>query len=208
LLFFALICRSEHNRLMRRKFWKRPALASLACLVVATLLGLWAFTHRSAEPAVVSAAFFVGAWIAAAQAWRRWLGVFTEGRAFKQLGLPSGWHASHGAASPAGGDIDILVTAPDERRFAIEVKSKISITTRRTWAGMGPRVLCDSRGRTVAPDDLHQAIVNAQAVGAEPVLWYPRASSATNTAQVGGCTVVFGGPRKLRRAIGAGGWLW
>jgi len=192
---------------MRRQFWVKPALSALGCVAVAGLLGLWAFTHRALEPAVVALVFAVGAWIAAGQAWRRWLGVHVERRAFERLKLPSGWHAHDGGSSPAGGDIDILITAPDDSRFAVEVKSKTNIATRRTWGGFGPWILCDGRGRKVARDDLAQAMTNAQAVSATPVLWYPRAVDGA-TAHVEGVCVVFGSPRKLRRAIGAGGWLW
>jgi hypothetical protein len=189
----------------KKKFWVRPAIAALFSMCTGGVVLGWALSRQHAGAGLLGTGLIFFGWLLAGQAWRRWLGVHVERQAFKRLKLPAGWTAHHGYPSPLGGDIDVFIKSPGGQQWAVEVKSKRDVHSRRAFMGLGSRYLCDAQGRRLAPQDLRQAQDNAQAASARAVLWYPRAAGPS--VQVEGCLVVLGDARRLRRAIGAS-WWW
>lgn len=139
----------------------------------------------------------------------RWNGKQVELSSVRGLKLPSGWSGHHSYQLPQGGDVDILVEAPNGDRFAVEIKSIQSLTIKQPFLGIGKMVLTDHAGRTVREDPFPQTIRNAHAVAAQPVLWLPKAQGKTLKLR-NGVTVVYGPGKSLLKAMGApSGWaLW
>lgn len=139
----------------------------------------------------------------------RWNGKQVELASVRGLKLPDHWHGRHSYALPQGGDIDILLEAPNGDRFAVEIKSLESLTIKQPLLGLGKMTLTDHAGRPVRDDPFPQTIRNAQAAAAHPVLWLPKARGKTLNLR-NGVTVVFGSSKALLKAVGAPvGWsLW
>jgi hypothetical protein len=136
-------------------------------------------------------------------------GITTEQKALRRLKLPNGWQA-HPNVAYGHGDIDLVVLTPDRSTaFACEIKSWAGLTRRGSL--FGPARLVKRDGREPDSDPVEQTLKQARALLATrryprvvPVLWLP--NGRARTFHHAGVTIVNGGPRRLRRALGAGFW--
>jgi len=137
--------------------------------------------------------------------WARYRGTLVEKRSIRWLRLPSGWRKESNV--PVGkGDLDLLVVGPENKRFAVEIKSYQGIQLRRSSFGKTEELRYRD-GRAFSRDPVNQVLRAAEHTNALPVLWLPEAKSAKVIRMKCGVTVVQGGGGDLLRAIGAKGWF-
>lgn len=132
----------------------------------------------------------------------RFRGKRVEQFAIQDVSLPDGWVARPNFMVAGLGDLDLMIEAPDKQRFAVEIKSYNGV--KKAWFSDSLRKL---NGDRITPDPVAQVRRLADRTEATPVIWLPRALGPTLKLS-GGLMVVQGGERRLRRAIGAGGWLF
>jgi hypothetical protein len=134
----------------------------------------------------------------------RMRGKTIESKAIKELDLPKGWIAQPNVRLSSGGDLDLLIVSPDGKRFAIEIKSHMSVTVKRPL--FGDEYLSRSNGKKFARDPVAQ-VMNASALAkAQPFIWFPSAKRDFCAHLKNGVIVVSGGRMSLLKAIGAKSW--
>lgn len=126
-------------------------------------------------------------------------GKVVENKAISSLKLPAGWSAEGNVMLPGVGDLDLLITGPGDKRFAIEIKS-YECLKKGGWL-FGQKLVKGS-GKKLTSDPEAQAVRNAEMVNAQPVIWLPE-GTGKNFNMRSGLRVVHGNERALRRAIGA-----
>jgi len=128
-----------------------------------------------------------------------------EQNAISRLRLPKGWKIEPNVMLPSGGDLDLLVTSPRGKKFAIEIKSFQCLKR----AGLFSNKLVKCSGgflqRQLKSDPVAQSVRNAESVGGIPVLWLPE-GEGKNFKLWNGLRVVHGRQWRLRWAIGAS-WM-
>lgn len=142
------------------------------------------------------------------RALERYQGKQLEQASIRSLKLPDGWLVKPNLMLTEGGDVDVFIESPAGDRFAVEIKSLGAVTVKRGLFGLGGEALATASGEKLKDDPRRQALANAQALSAVPVLWLPRASGATERLK-SGLILVRGGRRRLMKAIGCRtGWGW
>jgi hypothetical protein len=165
--------------------------AALLGIVLLMLPSLYA-----GVPALASYYFFT-------DASRRRHGQVVERRSVNSLKLPSDWTVVPSKTLPGHGDIDLYVKRPDGQAFAIEIKSQRLVRFKRNlFTGKGSLYY---QANKPSKDALLQCMRAADVVGAHPIIWFPKASTA-GTWRIKHpvpYTVIFGSKRRVRRALGA-----
>lgn len=134
-------------------------------------------------------------------------GKTVEVSAVKKLKMPSGWRATPNRSVHTGGDVDVVLESPQEKEFAVEIKSYEGIQVVSTWLGFGDPKFLRINGKPFDRDPVAQTMRNAEALKAVPVLWLPNGDGKTIKLR-SGLIIVQGGHRRLLRAVGATPWYW
>ncbi len=134
-------------------------------------------------------------------------GVQTEQKAVRKLRLPPGWRKESNVPIPTG-DVDLLLIAPDNTAYVVEIKSWGGL--KRKWR-LGGTVLVKTNGHEPDADPVEQVLQEMRAVSATrrftsviPVVWVPNGRHWRFRYE--GVLIINGGTGRLKRAIGAGWW--
>lgn len=134
-------------------------------------------------------------------------GKHIERHSIARVQVPKRWVVRPNVPIPGRGDCDLYIKAPNGRSWAIEIKSYEG--AKKVFFSMfSKRDLVKANGQHFERDPVAQVLAEAQALGAEPVLWMPKARHTKTFRSKSGVLVVQGGPRRLERAIGARGWFF
>jgi hypothetical protein len=135
-------------------------------------------------------------------------GLAVERKARRSLKLPADWTIDESVPVQGRGDADLVLTDPEGTRFVVEIKSNTGIQVRKSWFSRNVEVRA-ADGTKLHRDPLKQVTALAGILHAYPVLWLPSAR-ATSILRMGNpeVIVVLGNARQLRKAVGAGGWLF
>lgn len=135
-------------------------------------------------------------------------GMWVEKQAVRALKLPEDWVVSADVPVPGFGNCDVLITSPDEVRYAVEIKSAES--ARKVWFSLFTKdEIRKGNGERFPRDHVVQTLGVANKLNAIPILWLPKASYSKRFKTRSGVVVVLGGHKVLKRAIGARrGWFW
>lgn len=154
---------------------------------------------------------FVAARLLVAEVRNRWFrsrGRRIERRAVDSLRLPKGWTIKANVPVPGLGDCDCLIIAPNNKRYAVEVKSSESV--KKVWFRLFSKdEIRRGDGARFHRDFIGQVLRVSHRLDAIPVLWMPRARRRAPFRSASGVLVVQGGRKCLEKAIGARmGFLW
>lgn len=139
--------------------------------------------------------------------WFRQRGVRIERQAVKSLTLPKDWTVRADLSVPGLGNCDVLITRPDDRRYAVEIKSAES--AKKVWTSLFTTdEIRKENGQRFPRDHVAQTLAVAKKLSAVPVLWFPKARRSKRFKTRSGVIVVLGSHRILERAIGVRGWWW
>lgn len=130
-----------------------------------------------------------------------------ERRSISRVRVPKKWEVRPNVPIPGRGDCDLYIKAPSGRSWAIEIKSYEG-AKKVLFSMFSKHELVKANGQRFERDPVAQVLAEAQALGAEPVLWMPKARHTKTFRSRSGVLVVQGGPRRLERAIGARGWFF
>lgn len=128
-----------------------------------------------------------------------------ERAALKKIKLPQDWICEPNKALPYGGDIDLYAVSPAQKSFAIEIKSHNGAIRKTSLFG-GKEELVRTNGKKFETDIVQQVLNASAALEATPVLWFPEAEAQKTFSMKSGVIVVLGGPRQIKKAIGASRW--
>jgi len=122
-------------------------------------------------------AVLTGGLLSLRDVWFAYWGLATKQRALRAVdeNLGEEWALRTDRMSPAGGDIDALVTHKrDAKAYAIEIKSFGGVEVKPSLFSGAPRwQYRNGRPLSKKRDPFPQTLRNAQAVGAVPILWLP-----------------------------------
>jgi len=194
----------SHNPIpteLKSRFKKGAALMAFGLLLF-TLSTIVRSSITSNTMMLMSIATMAGGALMLSTWWRRYSGIRVEQRANSKLQgvLPADWRMEENYLSPAGGDIDVMIFAPTERRFAVEIKSLGSVKLKSQIFGV-KESLTYRDGRALSRDPVAQCLRNAEATNAHPVLWLPRAPRAKVIHMKCGVVVVQGSASNLVSAL-------
>lgn len=132
-------------------------------------------------------------------------GLQSEQKAIRSLKLRPGWEARPNVMLPHGGDLDLMLISPQEKRFAIEIKSAKGFIYKRGLLASGES-FTRLNGQAFERDPIAQVSKAAQQLAATPVIWMPEAFNNQTVLTRSGVLLVQGGSLRLKRAVGAAQW--
>lgn len=186
----------------------------LACLLaaVAVIAGVLVFEIRDASWTMFFIAtigtFSLGAAIFFKRYMRRSHGKAIEEKALRRLEmiLTGGWTLRRNIMLPSG-DLDGFLAGPDGQAFALEIKSKVSLSVVKGSLWRRDK-LVDVKGKPIDARIFGQAYNNAFQVNARPVLWFPDTKVATHSKDIEQVFVVCGPSAYLLKVLGVPKKSW
>lgn len=128
----------------------------------------------------------------------RQFGIQVENQAIEKLrqSLPTDWEIERNLSAGSIGDIDLVVTLPDRKRYVVEIKSWGGL--RQNWTGW----LVKMSGAGLHKNVVRQVWQQCNAVGSRrPVIWMPLAKNQTYFNHRKGIMVVNGDHTTLLEAL-------
>lgn len=194
---------SDHNQDAPFKPWRKGFWIAAALGLPGAGAAYYAMSTQPLQLKVLGGGVVAmwASWIVFKGAYSRWLGKQVESASVKSIKLPDGWTLESGVLVPGAGDVDLVIEGPDGKRFAIEIKSNQDVQVANGIPFLTKPKLQTKEGKSLPAAFLIQASKNAERVDATPVLWFPKARTAS-VQKIGNVQVVLGDKAKLLKAIG------
>lgn len=174
---------------------------------LAPLLLLWQDAFSRPVFVVICTTSGVIGFLIMGRSWARYRGTLVERYSVRKLRLPAGWRKESNVALRRGGDLDLLLIGPEDKRFAVEIKSYRGVQLKRASFGKAEELRYKD-GRSFSKDPVRQVLAAAEETNSLPVLWMPEAPSTKTLHMKCGVVVVQGKSGNLIKAINGKNWLW